>query len=158
MAASIRTWIDQGRMPDDYYELLGRSRFDPNYSEILEDIRAAVREVIALQNHQDRQVAKKAVQLQNDLGRAEGTFSSAEKLRKYDGELFERICEEFKKTPIVSSSNPAAETIQPTLPFSEKSAGAENVNEGAEDTPAEETRQEETSDSGETDDENKRNL
>jgi hypothetical protein len=91
MRSSVLCWIDRDHPAADYYELLSLSRFHPDTAEITSAIRAAVREVMPLQNHRDRQVCQRALRLQMELGRAEEVFTKPARLEAYHAELIERL-------------------------------------------------------------------
>jgi tetratricopeptide (TPR) repeat protein len=96
---SATSWIQSDSGPNDFYELLGRPRFDPASEELLAAIRKANRQILPYQNHGGAEVRSRALQLLRDLGRAEDTFSNANRRAAYDGELARALIQEFNANP-----------------------------------------------------------
>ncbi len=97
MAMSIRDWLEKDRQPADLYELLGRPRFDPDREQLLAAVRAAYAELLIYQNHEDRDVAQRAVELLKELGRAEGVLHDPAKLRAHHEAILNRLCEAYAR-------------------------------------------------------------
>src|SRR4051812_4526273 len=93
---TIASWIRGNARPEDYYELLGRSRLDPADTELLTAIRSANRQVWPYQNHREEAVRSRALHLLRELGRAEDVFSSPTRRAAYDGELARTLLDEFQ--------------------------------------------------------------
>lgn len=83
----ISRWLDDDRQPRDYYELLGRRRFDSDTAGLLSALKHAKREVLPYQSHAQVEVARRALALLKLLRRAEEVFSDAAKHASYDQEL-----------------------------------------------------------------------
>ncbi|NQT15868.1 MAG: hypothetical protein HQ582_24140 [Planctomycetes bacterium] len=109
MKTGIQDWLNRDARPADLYELLGRERFDPDRQGLLAAVRAAYAELHPFENHKDPKVARRAVELLGELGRAEDVFSDSEKLRAYH----ESILGGFPETQAVE---PVAEE-EPTEAF-----------------------------------------
>src|SRR5437763_6776782 len=92
----VTSWIQSTSWPGDFYELLGRPRFDPATEELLAAIRTANREIWPYQNHGGAEVRSRAQQLLRELGRAEHVFSNANQRATYDGELARTLIQEFE--------------------------------------------------------------
>jgi len=85
--AAIRDWLANDKRPANLYDLLGKPWFDPDRAELFEAIRTAYAELLPYQNHQDRKVAERAVQLQKELGRAESVLSDPKRLMSHHQEM-----------------------------------------------------------------------
>jgi len=81
VSTTIRDWLETERQPADVYELLGRLRFDPDRQQLLAAVRSAYAELLPYQNHADPRIARRAIQLQRELGNAENILSNADKFR-----------------------------------------------------------------------------
>jgi tetratricopeptide (TPR) repeat protein/curved DNA-binding protein CbpA len=96
---NILSWLQSDSSPADYYELLGRKRFDPANQELLAVLRAANRQLLPYQNHGNPAVRSRAMALLRELGRAEDVFSDAGKLAAYHRELVRSLMEEYRSGP-----------------------------------------------------------
>jgi hypothetical protein len=76
--------------------LLGKAWFDPDRAELFEAIRSAYAELLPYQNHHDRKVAERAVQLQKELGRAESVLSDPKRLMSHHLEMVEQLRRSFE--------------------------------------------------------------
>jgi len=96
MATSvIPKWLDKEAQPSNLYELLGHPCFDPRHQDLLETVRSAYAELLPYQNHADAAVARRAMQLQMELGRAEATLADPDKLRAHDAAVIGRLRESY---------------------------------------------------------------
>ena len=91
MGPTILQWLERDFAEVDYYQLLGRERFDPHFHDVGQQIRRFNRELLAYQNHADPEVAKVAVELQRQLARAADTFQDGDKLWAHHEGILQRI-------------------------------------------------------------------
>jgi WD40 repeat protein len=114
-------------MPADLYELLGWPRWNPDRAKLLQAIRAAYAELLPYQNHEDRQVAERAMRIQMELGRAAEVLSDPAKFRAYQVALCARPSPEETH----GGSDPQRPTLASDEPKSEPAPSpAEHVAEG----------------------------
>src|SRR5262249_31856560 len=99
MSMNAVSWLQADSPPGDYYELLGRPRFDPALRELLMAIRAANRRLWPYQNHGDPAVRSRALGLLRELGRAEDVFSDSAKLAAYQHGLVQSLAKEYRSGP-----------------------------------------------------------
>jgi hypothetical protein len=78
--ADIAQWLLRDRPPENIYELLGVSLFDPDATQLQHRIRTASRGLLAWQNHADPLMGQRVVRLQHELGRATDVLASADRL------------------------------------------------------------------------------
>jgi len=98
VSARIRDWLETERQPADVYELLGRLRFDPDRQQLLAAVRSAYAELLPYQNHADPRIARRAIQLQRELGNAENILSNADKLQAHHQAILTDLREAYVKT------------------------------------------------------------
>jgi len=91
MAASLRQWLDEDAPPADFYELLGEARFEPDRDRLTKSIRSLMRQVMELQNHSNAATARRAIQLQGELGKAERLVVHPSELRDYHVRMLEDV-------------------------------------------------------------------
>lgn len=97
---AIHGWLNRDTQPADLYELLGRPRFDPDREALLAIVRTAYASLLPYQNHSERRLSRRAVELQRELGRAEGILSDPKKLRVHHDMILERLssaCDEARR-------------------------------------------------------------
>jgi hypothetical protein len=97
MPTSVLQWLKNERMPRDIYELLGRKRFDPDVGGMRGTVHDATRELMPCQNHTDAAVAKRAMILLLELGRAGNVLADSEKTKKYHGYILRMIRESYSQ-------------------------------------------------------------
>ena len=91
----ITRWLQPDSWPDDYYELLGRSRFDPEAGDLLAAIHAAHATLQPYQQHVNQQTVAQARRLQLELAKAEATFIDDDKRKRYDRSLLKRMADHY---------------------------------------------------------------
>ena len=94
MTSTILDWLHNDDQPADVYHLLGALRFDPDHDRLLADIRAAYAALLPYQNHADPEVARRAMQLQMELGRAEDVFSTPDRYHAHHKRIMACLREE----------------------------------------------------------------
>ena len=97
MTKTIRIWLESDRQPADLYELLGKLRLDPDVTGLSAAIRARYADLLPYQNHEDRRVARRAVELQRELGRAEDTLSDPHKLQAHHEAVLQRLRDAYAR-------------------------------------------------------------
>jgi hypothetical protein len=95
MSWQITNWLHDDNWPSDFYELLGRSRFDPEVGEIAAAIHAAHSLLQPFQQHADLRKVDRARRLQLEVAKAEATFAEPERRSRYDQTLVMRMAEGF---------------------------------------------------------------
>ena len=95
MADSILDWLDAEEGPQDIYDLLGFSRFDPDRSRIQDSVRQATRDLLPYQSHNNNKVAQKAMQLLTELGGAEIVISDQDKLKEHDQQVVDLLYDQY---------------------------------------------------------------
>jgi sulfatase modifying factor 1 len=88
---SVRDFLHTERQPTDIYDLLGRPRFDPDREALASLIRSAYGELLPLQNHRDPKMARRAMQLQLELGRAQDVLSHDGKLKGHHRQILDAL-------------------------------------------------------------------
>ena len=97
MAMSIQDWLETDKEPTDLYDLVGRPRFYPDRAQLRTAVRTAYAELLSYQNHEDPEVARRAVQLQKELGRAEDVLSDPAKLRAHHEAILKCLREAYAR-------------------------------------------------------------
>lgn len=93
METKLRQWLENASLarPDDFYQLLGCQRFHANPSDLNKAIRAANRFLHRFQNHDDKEVVRRARTLQMMVAEAEDVFSDQQRWSAYDEELIQEM-------------------------------------------------------------------
>lgn len=96
----ISDWIYRNALPEDYYVLLGRRRFEPGTEALKGEVRRASRDLMAIQNnHQSKEVRTRADLLMKELTQASRTFEDDARRAEYDRALAERLLARFRPGP-----------------------------------------------------------
>lgn len=91
----LLSWLKADRQPSSLYELLDKQCLDPDVESLRSAIESANRTLWPYQNHADTNIARKAIRLLGEVGRAADTLSDPAKLANYDSELLRELEQEF---------------------------------------------------------------
>lgn len=91
MSNPITRWLTTSAEPADFYELLGLRRFEPDRDRIISALRIANREVMPYQNHSSAEMARRATELQWQLGRVESWLDDAQQLEDIHAQIVKQI-------------------------------------------------------------------
>jgi len=91
--STIHDWLSGTRLPEDFYELLGKPRFDPDREQLLAAIRTTYAELLPCQNHENPRIAGRAIELQKVLGHAVDVLSDRAKLHEHNEVVLRRLRE-----------------------------------------------------------------
>lgn len=108
MKPGISHWLRTPSLPANLYELLGHPLLDPDREAMLQSLRTANRELLDYQSHDDSAIAKRAMALITELGRARGILEDRSKHQAYDEELIAGIRREFAQARVGGDSDLAA--------------------------------------------------
>jgi hypothetical protein len=97
MNHEMSDWIRNARPPGNLYELLGRPRFDPDSDGLKESIAAAYRLWRPYLKHPKPEVAGRARDLLEQLGRAQDVFGDPAKHAAYDQNLVRTLTEDYAR-------------------------------------------------------------
>jgi len=97
VSTTVLDWLRRDRQPLDVYELLGVPRLAPDRDQLLAAVKAAYRELLPYQNHRDPEVARRAMVLQMELGRAEDIVSDSGRLREHEEKVVEGLRGEYMR-------------------------------------------------------------
>lgn len=94
--SNILSWLQRDGWPADFYDLLGRQRFDPDADAMREQVNAAAREIFPFQTHADPQTAARAMRLLTEfLGHAAGVLANDEKLTAEEDRIHDELRAQF---------------------------------------------------------------
>lgn len=91
----ILRWLEARALPETLYDLLEAPRFSPDAAGLIRALRAANRELWPYQNHVRPEVARRAMRLLIELGRADRILADPEMRKAYDSELVSRLHAEY---------------------------------------------------------------
>lgn len=98
MNKGVLQWLESPRLPGDFYELLGRSRFDGDRAGLENAIRAANADLFPYQQVQG-EIFHRAQNLMTELGNALGMLSNPSQLDIYHHALWQRLYDEWSNSP-----------------------------------------------------------
>jgi hypothetical protein len=108
----ILKWLSQNTSPEDHYELLGRPRFDPDLQGIAASVQSAHRALHAYQDHADASVAKRALQILQELGRVAHLLNDATRWRQHDREVLAALATACRRRFPRRNEAPDADSVQ----------------------------------------------
>lgn len=92
---AVLVWLERDQAPAHLYNLLGRNLFDPDHEALRAAITAANKELWPYQNHADTALAKRAMRLLAELGKAAAILDHPERLAKYEREVIATLRAEY---------------------------------------------------------------
>jgi hypothetical protein len=139
--AKVTDWLQLERPPQNVYELLGASLFDPDLELLRHRVRAGMRELLLWQNHPDPLTAQRAARLQHELGRAADLLSSPERLDAHHQQMAQALCSRYAAIcdgpPALWDVEPLVEWLRSSggVHYSAANAAAERIILGSADLP-----------------------